>query len=282
MIYFAKKPGDNFILWFKRLNLNLSLPMRTYTLPLLASILAVAITATMDFTGYFALSALPLLGLSLIFWLIDRQSKGEIGLRLGQLPYYGLALLYPAVVLGAMVLISGLFGQLNLADMDGGKMARNILLGSTLGWLMVLLTEEGFFRGWLWGALSRAGLAPMQVLFVSSGIFTIWHISAVTSGTDYGLPLTQIPIYLINAMLLGLIWGLLRQMSGSVIVPALSHAVWNAFAYECFGFGEKVGALGIEQTIIFGPEVGVLGILLNGIFCFWLWKRGRRNVRGER
>lgn len=53
--------------------------MIKYKLPLLAVLLAVAITTTMDFTGYSVYSALPLLVIIIIFWLIQRQSKAEIG-----------------------------------------------------------------------------------------------------------------------------------------------------------------------------------------------------------
>jgi hypothetical protein len=137
---------------------------------------------------------------------------------------------------------------------------------------MLILTEEGFFRGWLWGAFRKTGMTPKKTLLVTTGCFVIWHISAVTSGTDYGLPLSQVPVYLINAALLGLIWGTLRWASQSVIVPALCHAVWNALAYLLFGFGAKIGLLGITDTFLLGPEVGYLGIVLNGLFFIWLWK----------
>ena len=36
--------------------------------------------------------------------------------------------------------------------------------------------------------------------------------------------------------------------------------------HPLYGFGEKVGALGIEETHYFGPEVGILGIGLNAAF----------------
>ena len=57
------------------------------------------------------------------------------------------------------------------------------------------------------------------------------------------------------------------------VPAAVSHALWNGLDYPLFGFGEKVGALGIEQTHIFGPEVGLLGIASNAIFLavFWRW-----------
>ena len=175
--------------------------------------------------------------------------------------------------MGSLVVLALLAGELSLADTDWSKTLRNISLGVSIGTLMTLLTEEGFFRGYLWGAFKKSGLSSSRILLVTSLVFTIWHISAVTSGTDYGLPLWQVPIYLVNATLLGLIWGMLRLISGSILAASLCHAIWNAIAYELFGFGEKVGALGIQNTVVFGPEVGLLGILLNGFFFLWLWRK---------
>ena len=250
--------------------------MNRYRLPLLAVLMAVVITTTMDFTGYTTFSALPLLIIIVIFWFIKRQSKAEIGLKFSSLKYYGIALLYPAIVLGLSASIAFAYGDFSIQGMDWGKIIVNILIGVTIGTIMVMITEEGFFRGWLWGSFRKAGMNTTKTLFVTSALFTIWHISAVTSGTEYGLPLNQVPIYLINATLLGLIWGLLRSISESVIVPSLCHAVWNAFAYEFFGFGEKIGSLGITNTALFGPEVGYLGIILNGAFFLWLWNKAKR------
>lgn len=82
---------------------------------------------------------------------------------------------------------------------------------------------------------------------------------------------------MINATLLGAIWGLMRLRSGSVVVASLSHGVWNGLAYVLFGFSTKVGALGIENTALFGPEVGVIGLVLNSLFFIVLW-RGSKQV----
>lgn len=103
---------------------------------------------------------------------------------------------------------------------------------------MVMITEEGFFRGWLWASLKRAGKSDKQVLVWTTLAFVAWHISAISLDTGFDLPANEIPIFLVNATLLGAIWGLLRLVSGSVVVPAVSHAVWNAIDYPLFGFGE--------------------------------------------
>ena len=73
---------------------------------------------------------------------------------------------------------------------------------------------------------------------------------------------------------------MLRMATGSVLVAAVCHAVWNGIDYPLFGFDEKVGTLGITQTHIYGPEVGVVGILLNGLaaWVLWVWVRKRMVV----
>ena len=77
---------------------------------------------------------------------------------------------------------------------------------------------------------------------------------------------------MINAAVLGAIWGMLRSISDSVVVASVSHGLWNGGAYVLFGYGTKVGALGVTQTSIFGPEVGFVGLLLNLAFAFALWR----------
>ncbi|MEX0290052.1 MAG: lysostaphin resistance A-like protein, partial [Flavobacteriaceae bacterium] len=221
-------------------------------------------------------SALPLIGIILVFWLIQKQSRKEIGLVPGKIGHYGLALMYPVLVLGTTALIAYLYGDFAVREIDLKKDMLNLVLEIILGPVVLILTEEGFFRGWLWGSFRKTGMTPKRTLFVTSVLFVIWHISAVTSGTEYGLPLTQVPVYLVNGTLLGLIWGTLRWASGSIIVAALSHAVWNALAYLLFGYGEKIGLLGVTDTFLLGPEVGYLGIILNGLFFLWLWKKTQR------
>lgn len=240
-------------------------------LPWLAFVLATAITALMDFTGLIMFSAFSLFVLIIPFWIIHKLNRMEMGLTPGSLRDYWLSLFYPMFVLGTSVLAAYF-----LDDLDVGEIKyNNLLLASTVGIIGVIITEEGFFRGYLWGAFKEQGWSDQKTLLMTSLLFTIWHISAVTSGTEYGLPMNQVPVYLVNAFLLGTVWGLIRQISGSVIAPSFCHAVWNVFTYELFGFGEKVGSLGISNTALLGPEVGWLGILLNGLSVLFLWRLAR-------
>lgn len=246
--------------------------------PLVGILAAIIITTTMDANGLSVFSALPLLPLGLVLWFWERFSRREMGLTWGRPRDYGLALLYPFVVIGAATGIALLAGVVDLSAADWKRFWIELLVGSSMGVLMVLLTEEGFFRGWLWASLGKAGRSQSEVLLWSSAAFCVWHVSAVSLDTGFDLPLAQIFVYLPNALLLGLIWGLLRLISGSAVVASVSHAVWNALAYGLFAYGTKVGALGIQETSIFGPEVGVVGLALNGAYAalLWLWVKGQR------
>ena len=242
-------------------------------LPFGGILLAIGITTTMDATGLTLFSALPLLALTGLGWSLQRFSRREFGLTWGKPAHHGLAVLYPFAVLGVIALIGLLFGAVNTAEAEWIKTGMNILMGSTVGILGVLLTEEGFFRGWLWASLRRAGFSSNRTLLLTTIAFTLWHVSAITLDTGFDVPPRQVPLFLVNATLLGLVWGMLRQLSGSALVPAVSHAVWNGLDYPLFGFGESSGALGLTNVTLYGPEVGVLGFGCSAMFAIWLWRR---------
>jgi membrane protease YdiL (CAAX protease family) len=242
--------------------------------PAIAGLLsAIVITTTMDATGYSMFSALPLILLTGLFWYLQKFTKKEIGLTLGNWKSHGWAVAYPLLVLGLTAAIAWFFGAIDTSEADWNKTILNVGLMSSTGVIMVMITEEGFFRGWLWAALKRAGRSDLQILLITSLGFTLWHVSAISLDTGFDIPLREIPIYLISTTILGLIWGILRMVSGSVLVPAVSHAVWNGIDYPLYGFGEKVGALGITDTHLFGPEVGLLGILLGLAFLALIWRK---------
>lgn len=236
------------------------------------TLVAIMVTTAMDATGYAMFSALPLFPLAGLFWYLQRFTRQDIGLIISGGRHYIWALAYPLLVLGFMAAIAWAMGAVNSAESDWNKALLNIGLMSSTGILMVLITEEGFFRGWLWASLKRAGRSDAYILVWTTLAFTIWHISAISLDTGFDIPAGEIPVYLVNATLIGGVFGALRMVSGSVVVPAVCHALWNGLDYPLYGFGEKVGALGIQDTHIFGPEVGLAGIALNLVFCAILWR----------
>ena len=243
--------------------------LRTAAAAVFASI---AITTALDASGLSAFSALPLFPLMLLLWYLEQHARKDIGFTWGQPRDYCWALLYPVLVLGAVGIIAAATGAVDISRTDWGKAARNVALVSASTVLVALITEEGFFRGWLFASLQRAGVGRNAILLWSSLAFSLWHWSAVTLTTGFDLPGAQIPVYMVNAAVMGLIWALLRSMSGSIVVSSVSHGLWNGAAYVLFGFGTKAGALGIVQTALFGPEVGFLGLALNLLFAAALWR----------
>jgi membrane protease YdiL (CAAX protease family) len=244
---------------------------RHLTVSISGVLAAVAITTTMDATGLSAFSALPLCPLMLLLRYVQRISWLRIGFVWGQWRYYGLAILYPVAVLGVLTLISAVTKAINVSHTQWEKAGINFGLVSISTILVAVVTEEGFFRGWLWASLEQAGEKNAHILIWSSGAFALWHWSAVVLNTGFNPPLSQVPVFMMNAAVIGAIFGFLRWISGSVLVASVSHGVWNGGAYVLFGFGSKTGALGITSTATYGPEVGILGLALNVVFAFALW-----------
>jgi membrane protease YdiL (CAAX protease family) len=251
----------------------------------LGALAAIVITTTMDASGMSTYSALPLAPLSGAFWLLTRYERSQMGWSLGNRRGYVLALAHALLVpllIGAIAWLAGYadFRALDATHAQPARHAlRNAVLASTAGIPVTLLTEELFFRGWLWAALGRTEPRPTRVLWTTSAIFAIWHVSAVVLPTGFNPPPGQVPVFLANALLLGVIWGLLRRLSNSIVVSSVAHSVWNAAVYTGFGFGAKAGALGIVNTIVFGPEVGVLGLAANALVAVLLWRGARRDMQ---
>jgi len=249
------------------------------TLPIIGVVCAITVTTLMDATGLSTFSALALLPLLFLFWRLGHLSRTEVGFKVGHANDYGMAVLFPVAVMGAIASIAWLAGAIDLSKTNWPKSAANLALMTVSTFLVAIVTEEGFFRGWLWGSLEKAGMKTERVLIWSSIAFALWHISAVTLDPDFKPPTAQIPVYLCNAAVVGAVWGLFRAQSGSIIVTSLSHGLWNGMAYVLFGFGTRQGSLGIRNTGVFGPENGLLGLGFNILFACLLWRLLQK--RGE-
>jgi len=241
----------------------------------IAVLAAIGITTAMDANGLSEFSALPLLPLAALCWRLERLSRQSMGVVWGRPRDYALACAYPVAVLGALVAIAVTAGAAEFSAADWENAARDFALMASATIPVAILTEEGFFRGWLMASLRRRELVDRQVLIWSSIAFALWHVSAVTLDTGFDLPMTQMPVYLVNASIIGAIWGVMRLKSGSIMVASVSHGLWNGGAYVLFGYGQKTGVLGILGTAVFGPENGLLGLALNLAFLAALvrWQR---------
>ena len=243
--------------------------------PVIGTLLAIASTTVMDAVGLSNFNVFPLIPLFVLFWYLQRMSRAEIGLTWGRPQDYALALFYPVLVIG---LIAWLSGAVSTAHTDWTHTWVQLASSLIFTFLIAIVTEEGIFRGWLWATLQRGGVPARGLVVWTSLAFAAWHVSTALLPTQYHPPLTQVPIYLLNVVVIGFTWGLIRQRSGSIVVSAVSHSVWNTLVYVFIGVGTTVGALGIQNSAVFGPELGVLGLALNVAFAAVLWlgfSRGR-------
>ncbi|HTT82799.1 MAG TPA: CPBP family intramembrane glutamic endopeptidase [Rhizomicrobium sp.] len=254
-----------------------------YLRPAIGVAAAIAITATMDATGLSAFSALPLFPLLVALWFWERDSRYSVGFVWGTARGYFLAVLYPVLVIGALVFIAAAAGKIDTTHTLWSRSLRNLVMMSVATILVAIVTEEGFFRGWLWASLSRAGFGAATVLVLSSLAFSLWHASFAVLDAGLDPASAQIPIYLLNAAIIGAVWGLLRWISGSVIVSSVSHGIWNGLTYILFGVGTRPGALGIAKAAMFGPETGILGLALNFVFAaaLFVWWRNAQKATAQ-
>jgi membrane protease YdiL (CAAX protease family) len=238
-------------------------------------LLAIAGTTVLDAVG-FGLNVLPLVLLFFLFWYLQRLSRAEIGLTWGRRGDYMLAIFYPAVVLALVGVIAWTGGAAAVSAINWPSTLLNLVTQILITSVLAIITEEGIFRGWLWASLRRAGVSRLGVMVWTSVAFAAWHISTALLPTAFHPQLAQVPVYILNAGVIGFVWAQMRERSGSIVVTSVSHGFWNGLVYALLGYGTTVGALGIHNTTVFGPEIGFVGLGLNVVFAAALWlSRGR-------
>lgn len=216
------------------------------------------------------LQATVIFPIILILVYFTKMNGKELGLEFGSLKDYIWAILYPLGICLPIILIAlltGNIGEINYSSETAGKIAYLFFLT----FILAFTTEEGFFRGWLFGILERDQINPKIILILTALAFALWHFPLFI--IDPGFVWSMLPLYLTGGVVGGLIFGLLRYISGSIIVSSFSHALWNTVVYSLFGFGGGVGILGIKMTGTYHPESGLLGLLFGIIFTIilWLW-----------
>lgn len=123
--------------------------------------------------------------------------------------------------------------------------------------------EEFGWRGYLLPKLMPLG--TNKALIISGIIWGLWHAPLVLMGFHYGQHIfLGVIFFTILVMLLGIYIGYLRLASGSVIVAAFAHGVFNAQGYGIWTV--------IFPTInpLIGGIFGLVGIAVFTIFCLYI------------
>jgi len=247
---------------------------RSAVWPLAAGIAAIVVSPLLELaTGQGALYTFWLTAMMMGLWAAQRLTRREVGIATGDAGSYAIAVAYPVGIIGCVVLGAWMAGLIDPSAFSARTTFRRLTLNFLVTFVFALITEEGFFRGALWGSCMRAGLSPARTLLWTSVAFGLWHLAVPIIEPDFAQPLAKVPQYVIGATVFGVAMGLLRMRSGSIVVPSFCHALWNATAYTLFGTGEKVGQLGVADPGIWDPERGSAGLALAILVAaLWWWR----------
>jgi hypothetical protein len=234
----------------------------------------------MKLTGDDTWYALPLLTALIAVWWRGKLTGAQVGLRGGR-GFYGHATLLSLAVVGSVVWLATLAGTTRVAETPLRLLTIQVSSMAVLTAIGTMVTEDGFFRGALWGVLDRAGRSPDEVIIWTSTASVIWYVPILWLTPSPVLGAEAFLVHIINLWLLALCWGVLRLVSGSVLVAAWAHGLWNGLAYTLFGFGAARGAMGVVDPLRFDPERGWAGIAANATALLIMWRWWRRNQAYE-
>ena len=256
-----------------RANVRPMTQIKAASWPLIASIGAIVISPLLVLTtSQGALYNFWLAAMMIALWAVQRLTRREVGIAIGDSKSYFLALAYAVGIIGCVALGAWAAQLIDLKDYSASTVFRRLTLNFLVTLVLALVTEEGFFRGALWGSCERAGFSPAKTIIWTSFAFGLWHFAVPIIDPDFSQPLSKVPQYVIGSTVFGVAMGLLRLRSGSIIVTSLCHAVWNASVYTFFGAGEKIGQLGISDSSIWDPERGYAGLVLAVLVAaLWWW-----------
>lgn len=132
--------------------------------------------------------------------------------------------------------------------------------------------EELFFRGFLFSSLRSAWNSPLRALAFTSLLFAAAHVV-----TDASLTLERFP----GTLMLGLLLGLVRIQSGSILPGIVLHAANNAFLLslpQISPFLEKLGiSLQLEGQSHLPPALLAISVPL--VFIGWILLSASRKQR---
>lgn len=234
-------------------------------------------------TGDTAACTIPPILAGIGLWRLGRLDRRALGLRRGA-GSWAAATLLPLGVVGCTVWLAASTGAARVVEVDVGRLALQVSSMTILVALGVVLTEDAFFRGALWGALDRAGASSDALLLWTAGAYALWYLPILwlePGGAATGAE--ALAVHALNLWLLGLCWGILRLASGSLLVVAWAHGLWSGLAYTLFGYGVSGGALAVVDPLRFDPERGWAGIAFNAaaVLALWRWHAGRSGADAD-
>lgn len=123
----------------------------------------------------------------------------------------------------------GAFGDPRAATGGRGRLARRVLVDIPVG---TAVYEEAVFRGTLLG-LARRRLGPRTAEAVVAVLFGAWHVLPALEDRNHNPMASRVPLLasvaptVAGTTVAGFLLGRLRDRSGSLVAPILSHTATN-------------------------------------------------------
>lgn len=231
-------------------------------------------------TGDTSWYPVPLLAGLVVVMRLGRLDRRTAGFRRGA-GFYRPGTLHALLVVGGCVWLATAFSATRVAGTGLGTLGLQVMTMTVVSGLGLVVTEEGFFRGALWGLLDRWGRSTDTILLWTSAAGALWFLPLLLLEPEMGGSVESTAVHVLNVWLLGMCWGVIRLASGSVLAAAWAHGLWNGLAYTLFGFGPADGALGLNDLLRLDPERGWAGVALNAaaFLLLWRWWQRRELVR---
>lgn len=157
--------------------------------------------------------------------------------------------------------------------------AQTVIVGSLVG-LVVTLGEEFGWRGYLQGQLIRLG--KRRGVLVLGLIWGVWHYPVIWMGYNYpGRPIIGTVMMTVFTVLLAFVLGYAVLKTGSVLLAAFMHAIFNQSAAFFLSLAYKP----IDTLFSFG--IGLYGLAVLAVIVLFLlldpiWKDTPLNAQVER
>ena len=245
--------------------------MSKYSLPAFWALAAMVVCGAFAFTfndpSWYAGG---LLFLTVALWLfVARLGKEKMGLVLGVVREYAIAIAYPVSIIIGVVAVMFVAGE-QMNPISFGQVYS--FVGMFIIFIVLnVLTTGIFFRGWLFGLMMEKKIGAKEIVIFTSFAYCIWHIPLFFIDPDYMVSANLMPIFLAGVLLDGVVWGLLRLKSGSIGPGAVGHALWDAVTFGIFGFGIHPMLISIPQVEVFGLQRGIVSVVLRLLFAALLW-----------
>lgn len=153
-------------------------------------------------------------------WLFSALKRQRLRDLLGIADPGGSALVVWTFISMVMAWLTGVFvgamDEDNQWWVDAGRSAHPAWMVAGMV-IAAPMLEEGVFRGWLFGPLSRSHLGTTATVLVTAAAWTALH-------SQYGFPM-QAALFVDGVML-----GVARARTGSMVTPLVMHVAWNLFS----------------------------------------------------